>query len=413
MAEHAVSTGRATSITIDDVRAAADAIDGAVAHTPTVHSRTLSAITGADIWLKLENLQFTASFKERGALNRILRLTPEERARGVVAVSAGNHAQGVAYHASRLGVPATIVMPRATPNVKVANVEALGATVVLEGTSYAEAEKAALALGEKRGLAWVAPFDDPDVIAGQGTVGLELLGDVDGLDAVILPVGGGGLIAGVAIAVAALAPTTEAFGVESERYPCMANALRGSGEVPGGATIAEGIAVASAGRLTVPIVRAHGVHVVSVSEAALEQAVALFLEIEKTVVEGAGAAGLAAVLSDRQRFAGRRVGIVVTGGNIDLRLLAEVIMRSLVRSGRLNRLSIGVPDVPGALAEVASILGREGANIVEVLHQRMFSDLDVKTASLEIAVETRDRDQLERAVTALRDLGYHVTRPGP
>jgi len=408
-----VSRGRAASITIDHVRAAAHAIDGAVAHTPAVHSRTLSAITGADIWLKLENLQFTASFKERGALNRILRLTPEERARGVVAVSAGNHAQGVAYHASRLGVPATIVMPRATPNVKVANVEALGATVILEGTSYAAAEKAALALAEKRGLAWVAPFDDPDVIAGQGTAGLELLGDVDGLDAVILPVGGGGLIAGVAIVVAALAPSTEVIGVESERYPCMANALRGSGEVPGGATIAEGIAVATAGRLTVPIVRAHGVGVVSVSEAALEQAVALFLEIEKTVVEGAGAAGLAAVLSDRQRFAGRRVGIVVTGGNIDLRLLAEVIMRSLVRSGRLNRLSIGVPDVPGALAEVASILGREGANIVEVLHQRMFSDLDVKTASLEIAVETRDRGQLERAVAALRDPGYHVTRPGP
>jgi threonine dehydratase len=394
------------AVSLDDVRAAAVAIAGSVVRTPTVRSRTLSAITGADIWLKLENLQFTAAFKERGALNRMLHLTPEERARGVVAMSAGNHAQGVAYHASRLGVPATIVMPRATPNVKVANVEALGATVILDGDTLAEAEARARSLP---GLVWVAPFDDPDVIAGQGTIGLELLEDVPDLDAVVVPVGGGGLIAGIATVAAALAPGVEVVGVEAERYPCVANALRGGDDLPGGVTIAEGIAVATVGTLTFPIIRDLVADVVCVSEAVLEQAVALFLEIEKTVAEGAGAAGLAAVLADRDRFAGRRVGLIVSGGNIDLRLLAEVIMRSLVRSGRLNRLSIGVPDVPGALARVATILGDEGANIVEVAHQRLFSDLDVKSAVLEVAIETRNREQADRAIAALRRTGYRVT----
>ncbi len=397
-----------------DVTRAAAAIAGDVVRTPTLRSHTLSLITGADIWLKFENLQYTASFKDRGALNRLLHLSPEERARGVVAVSAGNHAQGVAYHATRLGVPAVIVMPRSTPNVKVASTEALGATVVLHGDDLTAAQAEAESLEVRQGLVRVAPYDDAAVIAGAGTVALELFADVSGLDAVVVPVGGGGLLAGMAVAAAELAPDVELIGVETELYPSMINRLRGSIEpVPGGATIAEGIGVATAGRITSQIIGALVDDVVTVPESAIERAVNLLLEIEKTVAEGAGAAGLAAVLADPIRFEHRRVGLVITGGNIDPRMLASVIMRGLVRSGRLSRLSVSVTDVPGTLSTVAAIVGDLRGNIVEVAHQRLFSDLSVKSTMLELAVETRDRDHADRIVEGLEAAGYPVRRSDP
>jgi threonine dehydratase len=378
-----------------------------------MRSETLSVITGANLWLKFENLQYTASFKDRGALYRLLQLTPDERRRGVVAVSAGNHAQGVAYHATRLGIPATIVMPRSTPNVKVASTEALGALVVLHGDDLAAAHAEAEARAERDRLVWVAPFDDVHVIAGQGTVGLELFADVPDLDAVVVPVGGGGLLAGIAVVAAERAPHVELVGVETELYPSMINALHGGGDVPGGPTIAEGIAVPRSGRITSEIVAALVDDVVAVPEATIEQAVNLLLEIEKTVAEGAGAAGLAAVLATPERFKGRNVGLIVTGGNIDPRLLASVIMRGLVRSGRLSRLSIGVSDAPGSLSRVTAIVAELRGNIVEVSHQRLFSDLSVKNTMLELAVETRDRDHADRIVDALEAAGYPVRRSEP
>jgi threonine dehydratase len=397
-----------------DVTRAATAIAGEVVRTPTLRSQTLSVITGADLWLKFENLQYTASFKDRGALNRLLHLSAEERARGVVAVSAGNHAQGVAYHATRLGIPAIIVMPRTTPNVKVASTEALGATVVLHGDDLTAAQAEAAALELRQGLIRVAPYDDAAVIAGQGTVALELFADVVDLDAVVVPVGGGGLLAGMAVVAAEVAPQVELIGVETELYPSMINRLRGSTEaVPGGATIAEGIGVAAAGRITSQIIGALVDDVVTVPESAIEQAVNLLLEIEKTVAEGAGAAGLAAVLADPARFRDRRVGLVITGGNIDPRMLASVIMRGLVRSGRLTRLSVSVTDVPGTLSTVAAIVGELRGNIVEVAHQRLFSDLSVKSTMLELAVETRDRDHADRIVEGLEAAGYPVRRSDP
>ena len=399
-------------VTYADVLAAAAAIEGQVVRTPTVCSRTLSAITGAELWLKFENLQFTSSFKDRGALYRLLQLTPDQRARGVVTMSAGNHAQGVAYHATRLGIPATIVMPRFTPNVKVANTEALGATVVIHGEDLAAARARADELAMTEGLVWVPPFDDVHVIAGQGTVGLELFADAPPLDVVLVPVGGGGLIAGMAVVARELSPGTEVIGVQSELYPSMRNAFADRVGVPGGATIAEGIAVATAGSITTPIVRALVHDVVTVSENLIEQAVNHLLEIEKTVAEGAGAAGLAAVLGDPARFAGRRVALVVSGGNIDLRVLASIVMRGLVRSGRLSRITVDVSDLPGSLSRVAAIVGDTGANIVEVAHQRFFSDLSVKSTALELAVETRDRDHADELVRALRHAGYVVHRPG-
>jgi threonine dehydratase len=407
------TAGAALPVTFADVARAADALRDDVVRTPTLKSQTLSAITGANLWLKFENLQYTASFKDRGALYRLLQLTPDERRRGVVAVSAGNHAQGVAYHATRLGIPATIVMPRSTPNVKVASTEALGATVVLHGDDLAAAHAEADARAARDGLVWVAPFDDPHVIAGQGTVALELFADVPDLDVVVVPVGGGGLLAGMAVVAATVAPGVELIGVESELYPSMINALRGGGEVPGGPTIAEGIAVSRTGELTSEIVAALVDDVVAVPEATIEQAVNLLLEIEKTVAEGAGAAGLAAVLAAPERFKDRTVGLVVTGGNIDPRLLASVIMRGLVRSGRLCRLSVGVSDAPGSLSQVTAIVGEQRGNIVEVFHQRLFSDLSVKNTMLELAVETRDRDHADRIVDALEAAGYPVRRGDP
>jgi len=391
-------------VTAADVRRAADRIAGHVVRTPTLLSRTLSIITGAEVWLKFDNLQFTASFKDRGSLVRLQSLDDGERRRGVIAVSAGNHAQGVAHHAGRLGIPCTIVMPKHTPNVKVANTEALGAHVVLHGDDLAAATMHADELCEAGGLVWVPPVDHPDVIAGQGTVALELIEDVPGLDDIVVPIGGGGLIAGMAVALAEVAPATTIVGVQADRYASLRD-----GTVQGGATIAEGIAVARLGTLTGPIVRALVSEVLFVTEDEVEQAIALLLEIEKTVVEGAGAAGLAAVLTHPRRFRGRRVGLVLSGGNIDPRVLASVILRSLVRSGRLTTLQVEVADVPGALSRLTQVVGDEGGNIVEVGHQRLLAGLSVKTALVELAVETRDRDHADRLVAALHQAGYRVT----
>ena len=399
----------ALAVTAADVRAAAERIRSAVVHTPTMRSETLSLITGAELSLKFENLQFTASFKDRGAANRLALLTPEERGRGVVAMSQGNHAQAVAHHASRLGIAATIVMPTTTPNVKIVSTEKLGARVVLHGNDLAEAGARARELADGEALVWIAPFDDPAIIAGQGTVALEILADAPDVDVLVVPVGGGGLIAGMAIAAKALRPDMEIIGVEAELYPSMRNALGYRPAPVGGATVAEGIAVAVAGSLTAPIVAALVADVVTVSEARIEEAVGMLLEIEKTVSEGAGAAGLAAVLDDPARFRGRRVAIVLSGGNVDPRILSQIILRGLVHTGRLSRISIDITDVPGSLAAVTTIVGREQGNIIEVAHQRTFSDLSIKGAVLELMVETRDRAHVDRIISALGMAGYHAT----
>lgn len=393
----------------DDVAAAAARIAGEVSRTPFLESRTLGRLLGCRLYLKFENLQFTASFKERGALNKLLTLTAAERARGVVAMSAGNHAQGVAYHAQRLGVPATIVMPRGTPFVKVEHTEAFGARVVLEGDSLTEATAHARRLEAEDGLVFIHPYDDPLVAAGQGTVGLEMLDDApEPLDCVIVPIGGGGLIAGIATAVKGRAPAIEVVGVQTRLYPSMAAVLRGEAPDVGGATIAEGIAVKEPGLLTREVVRRRVDDILLVSEEALEAAIVDLLTIEKTVVEGAGAAPLAALQENRERFAGKAVALVLSGGNIDQRLLASVILRDLVRSGRMARLRIGLADTPGALARVATLIGSAGGNIVDVDHQRTFSHLPAKQASLEVAVETMDAKALTRLVAALREAGYVV-----
>lgn len=395
-------------VTFEDVAAAGQRIAGHVARTPSAHSRTLSAVLGCELVVKFENLQFVASFKERGALNKLLTLDVAERACGVVAMSAGNHAQAVAYHASRLGIDATIVMPEATPFVKVQRTQALGARVVLSGQGIAEATHEALRIAEKEGRVFVHPFDDPAVIAGQGTCAVELLTDHPELDTLVVPVGGGGLLAGMAVAARELRPDLTLIGVQAERYPAVAGLMHGEALPSGGATLAEGIAVPHPGVLTTAIIEALVDDVVTVDEDHVEEAINLVLEIEKVVVEGAGAAGVAAVAAHPDRFGGRRVGTVLSGGNIDPRLLASVIMRGLVRNGRLSRLHIELPDVPGALAQATTIVGRAGANIVEVLHQRVFVDVSAKSASIELTVETIDHAHLGRVVTALEESGYPV-----
>jgi threonine dehydratase len=395
-------------VTYDDVTAAADRIAGAIERTPSTHSRTLSQVLGCTVVVKFENLQFVASFKERGALNRLLLLTADERARGVVAMSAGNHAQAVAYHATRLGIPATIVMPRGTPFVKVQRTRELGAAVVLAGDDLAGAEAEAIRLVEAEGRTYVHPYDDPYVIAGQGTCALEMLADDPDLDALVVPVGGGGLLAGMAVAARHLSPGIELVGVETERYAAMAALLAGTEAKVGGPTIAEGIAVPRPGRLTGEIIKALVDDVVTVSEENIEEAMNLLLEIEKVVTEGAGAAGIAALVAHPDRFAGRKVGVVLTGGNVDPRLLASVIMRGLIRHGRLTRLHIEVPDVPGSMGDLTTVLGEVGANIVEILHQRMFVDLSARSAEIEVTVETLDLDHVERVVAALEKAGYAV-----
>lgn len=389
-----------------DVAAAAAAIAGAVVRTPVLRSDTLSRLVDAEVWVKFENLQYTASFKERGALNRLLLLSEAERHRGVIAMSAGNHAQGVAYHAARLAVPATIVMPRFTPNVKVRNTEALGARVVLHGDDLSSAADEAARIAAREGLVFVAPYDDVAVIAGQGTVALEMLADAPVLDTLVIPVGGGGLIAGMAVAARDINSDIRIVGVQSELYATMVPGAH----LVGGNTIAEGIAVPRPGKLTVPIVRALVDEVVAVREAKIEEAVNLLLDIEKTVVEGAGAAPLAALLQYRERFAGRHVGLVLAGGNIDMRVLSSVIMRGLVRDGRLARLSVVISDLPGSLSRLTAIVGEQGGNIVDVVHQRLFTELSVKSAVLQMAIETRDRHHTDEIVAAVSAAGYEVIR---
>lgn len=395
-------------ITLADIERAAKILEGAVVRTPCDRSVTLSHDLGADIWFKFENLQFTGAYKERGALNRLSALTLDERKRGVIAMSAGNHAQGVSYHAGRLGIPATIVMPEGTPSVKAENTKRWGAHVILEGKTLEDAARFARDYGEKHGLVFVHPFNDPLVIAGQGTVAIEMLKAVPDLDTLIVPVGGGGLIAGMAIAAKAIKPDIQVIGVEAMLYPSMYNVIKGTAMPARGDTLAEGIAVAEPGTLTAEIIKDVVDDIVLVSETDLERATFALLMIEKTVVEGAGAAGLAAVMSNRRRWAGQKLGLPLTGGNIDPRLLASVLTRELAREGRLSRLTIDIPDRPGELSRVSGVLGQAGANIIEVYHQRVFTDLPAKGTELNLVIETRDKGHLESVLALLEAKGYRV-----
>jgi threonine dehydratase len=395
------------AVTLDDVRAAHVRIAPSIVRTPTLLSRTLSEITGAKVWLKFENLQFTAAYKERGALNRLLQLNDDGR--GVIAASAGNHAQGLAYHGARLGIPVTIVMPKHTPTVKVQQTEGHGAKVILDGERFDDANAFALALAEREGLTFVHPFDDPAVIAGQGTVTLEMLEDAPEIDTLVVPIGGGGLISGGAAVAKAQSRPIEVIGVQAELYPSMYARIKGV-ELPcEGDTLAEGIAVKEPGKTTSAISRELVDDIVLVSERDLERAVSLLLQIEKTVVEGAGAAGLAAMLAHPERFKGKNVGLILTGGNIDTRLLANVLLRDLARSGRLARLRIRLQDRPGALFNVSRVFHEQQVNIIEVYHQRVFTTLPAKGLITDIECETRDRAHLDRLIAALGAEGYEVT----
>ena len=396
--------------TIDDIRAAADRIAGAVLRTPFLKSRTLSEIVGTEVWLKFENLQFTAAYKERGALNKLLQLVETERARGVIAASAGNHAQAVAYHGRRLGIPVTIVMPVNTPLVKVAQTEEHGARVILHGERFDDAYAEARKLEAAEGLVFVHPFDDPGIVAGTGTIALEMLEDVPDLDTLVVPIGGGGLISGMAIAGRALKPGIEIVGVEAELYPSMKNVVEGGAGAIGGDTLAEGIAVKEPGQLTRAIIKDHVDRIDLVAEKDLEHAVALLVAIEKTVVEGAGAAGLALLLAQPERFAGRKVGTVLCGGNIDTHLLANVLIRELVRCGRIARLKIGAQDRPGALAAITACFHAAGVNIIETNHQRIFSKLPAKDTVIEVECEARDAQAIDALVGRLVEKGFFVER---
>ena len=394
------------AVTLADIRSAAMAIRDAVTDTPCLHSRTLSEVTGAEVHLKFENLQFTAAFKERGALNKLLSLTPQQRAAGVIAASAGNHAQGVAYHAHRPGIPAVIVMPRFTPTVKVERTRSHRAEVVLHGENFDASQAHALTVAAARGLTMVHPYDDEKIIAGQGTLGLEMLAAWPQLETLIVPIGGGGLIAGVATAAKGIKPAIEVIGVQTERYPSMYRAVRGEPAQFGSNTIAEGIAVKAPGVLTLPIVRELVDDIVLVGEGVLEQAVVMLLEIEKTVVEGAGAAGLAALLAFPERFKGRHVGLILCGGNINPLMLADIIERGMVRAGRLTRLLVELTDLPGSLAAVATCIATTNANIEEVHHQRKFTHLPVQSAVVEFVLQTRDHAHGAEIVAALTAAGF-------
>jgi threonine dehydratase len=400
------------TISIDHIREAARQLKGQIVETPTTHSRTLSQLCGAEIFLKMENLQYTASFKDRGSLVKLLSLDAKQRKAGVVAASAGNHAQGVAYHAQRLGIPATIVMPVITPFTKIVRTRDFGAEIVLHGEGVSEAAAMAHKLSEQRGLTFVHPYDDALIIAGQGTVAFEMLFQEPSIDTLVVPIGGGGLIAGCAIAAKALKPDIRIYGVEAQLFPSMYNALRGQQPRSGGQTIAEGIAVKDPGKLTLPVVRDLVEDIILVDEPALEQAVQLLLEIEKTVAEGAGAAALAAVIAGRSAFAGHRIGLVVSGGNIDSRLLASVLMRGLVREGRMVRLRVEINDAPGMLSKVAAAIGNCGGNIVEIYHQRLFHDVPVKHADLDVVVETRDAAHGREIMAKLVEGGMTVRQLG-
>ncbi|WP_293876535.1 MULTISPECIES: threonine ammonia-lyase [unclassified Sphingomonas] len=409
MATKHAAASSAIPVTIDDVRAAHARIRDAIVRTPTLVSKTLSDMTGATVYLKFENLQFTAAYKERGALNTLLQLSPEARAKGVIAASAGNHAQGLAYHANRLGIPATIVMPRTTPTVKVTQTEGHKAKVVLEGETFDAAYAHARVLEAECGYTFVHPFDDPRVIAGQGTAAIEMLEDVPGLDTLLIPIGGGGLISGTAVVARAADHPIEIVGVQAELFPSMYNRIRGTNLPCAGDTLAEGIAVKEPGGITSGIIADLVDDIVLVGERNLEEAVSLLLQIEKTVVEGAGAAGLAALMAYPERFRGRTVGIVLCGGNIDTRLLANVLLRDLARSGRLARLRVRLRDQPGALFNVARIFDQQRVNIIEIYHQRIFTSLPAKGLVTDIECEARDRDHLNRLIAALRDGGYETS----
>jgi len=393
-------------VSVDDIRAAAERLHGRVERTPCRHARTLSRITGAEVWVKFENLQFTAAYKERGALNKLLLMSDVERRRGVIAASAGNHAQALAFHAANLGVPAVIVMPKNTPTVKVEHTRDFGAEVVLFGETYDEAAARANEICAARDLVFVHPFNDPDVIAGQGTVALEMLEDAPELETLCVPIGGGGLLAGMAVAAKAINPDIAIYGVEPAMYPSFTARMRGVKTTAGGQTIAEGIAVKAVGDLTYALLRPLIQDVLLVEEPQLEQAVALYANVEKTIAEGAGAASLAALLTYPQIFHGRKTGVVITGGNIDSRLLASVLTRELVREKRMVSLRIVGDDRPGLLAAVSNIIGRAGANIIEVAHNRLALDVPAKGAEFDILIETRDASHSQDVVEALTAEGY-------
>ena len=394
--------------TADDVIAAGERIKGRVIRTPLTHAAKLSALTGADIWLKLENLQYTGAFKERGALNKLLLLSPEARARGVIAASAGNHAQGLAYHARALGAPATIVMPKTTPDVKVRQTRDLGAEVILTGQTFDEASAAAFDVQRARGLTFIHPFDDPAVIAGQGTIALEMLEDGPDFDDVVVPIGGGGLISGMALALKEKSPATRITGVQAALFPSMVNALDGGGRETGGDTLAEGIAVKEAGAITRAIVGHDVDDIVLTDERALERALSMLMNEQQLLVEGAGAAGLAAVMSNLERFRGRTVGLVLCGGNIDARLLSMILMRDLARAGRLARLRVQLLDIPGQLVRVASIIADLDGNVIDVGHHRTYSDLPAKMTCMDVTIDTQGREHLDRILASLRAEGYEV-----
>jgi len=404
-----VSTDWPLMITFADIEAAAGRIAGRVIRTPSLPSHAVSVATGADAVLKLDHLQVTGAFKERGAANRLALLSEGERARGVIAVSAGNHAQAVARHAQLLGISATIVMPKFTPSTKVTRTAAWGAEVVLHGETLAEAAAHAAELGQQRQLVYVHPYDDAGIVAGQGTLALELLTDVPDLDAIVIPVGGGGLLAGCLIAATALKPGIAVYGVEVEAYAAMAQRLAGRSVSVGGPTIAEGIAVRDIGELPFDIVRRRLTDLLVVPERAIEEAIGLLAEGAKTVVEGAGAAGVAALLTYPERFRGKKVGVAITGGNIDARILSNVLLRNLLRDGRLLRLHLQIPDRPGVLADIAGKIGGQGGNIIEVSHQRLFAAASVQAAELEVMVEARDSAHATAIVEALEQ-SYVVRR---
>ena len=395
-------------IELNDIQTAAARLQGQLLRTPCVASRTLSDITGAQVFLKFENLQFTASFKERGACNKLAQLSAEERQRGVIAMSAGNHAQGVAYHAQRLGLRAVIVMPRFTPGVKVERTRGFGAEIVLHGDTLDEARAHALALAEQQQLVFVHPYDDADIVAGQGTVALEMLQDVPDLDTLVVSVGGGGLIAGMATAAKAIKPDIEIIGVQTVRFPAMFNAIKGTHHPQGSSSIAEGIAFGTPGQIPLAIIARLVNDLVLVDEGDIEQAIVMLLEVEKTLVEGAGAAGLAALLKYPERFKGKKVGLVLSGGNIDPLLLAAIIERGMVRAGRLARIRVSARDIPGTLAKITTTVAEAGANINEVHHQRAFTTLAAQNVEVELVIQTRGPQHIAEVLAQLQQAGLEA-----
>jgi threonine dehydratase len=392
--------------TIDDIRAAAERLDGQVIRTPLVPAARMSEVLGCELYLKLENLQRTGSFKDRGAYMRLSQLSESESKRGVIAMSAGNHAQGVAYHARRLGIPATIIMPEFAPFSKVERTKGFGARVVLTGDTLDASAQAARKIAEEEGLTFVHPYDDPHVIAGQGTIGLEILADLPDVDTIVVPIGGGGLISGIALAAKDANPDIRMIGVETELYPSMLNALKGRSELPGGSSLADGIAVKNPGKLTREIIERLVEDIAVIPEVSIETAITRLVEEQKIVAEGAGAAGVAAILNEPERFAGRKVATVICGGNIDIRLLSSVLARGLVRDGRMVRLRIGIVDQPGVLAKIADVIGRSSANIIEVYHQRLFYDVPAKRADVDVVLETRSAEHVKEIIASLEGHGF-------